>query len=202
MKRSILPALLLSVVVSTQAFGEVRTYLLGDEDGYIYEGPASEDNVYVDPVWQTELSEFTSWTEVDFDEAMAGSSMVPFTFEFDLLGDEVVTEAELEFRLAPRGFGGGPLETDRIYFDSVELSYLLIGDLGWDGTDSVLTLDLAEVGVVQQDDLRQLLQDGQLNCMVEDDSKIDYAKLTVVVVPEPATLGMLAFGLLGVLRQR
>ena len=159
--------------------------ILGDIDDFVYEGAGSEDDVYVDPVWQSELlSAFPSWKEVDFDEAIPGASMVPFTFRFDLLSGEVVADAWLEFRLAPRGFGGGPLDTDRIYFDSVALSYLLHGDLGWNLEDSVLTLHLSDVleEVGEQDDLRPLLQDGQLNCMIQDDSKVDYATLTLSII--------------------
>ena len=77
-------------------------------------------------------------------------------------------------------------------------------DLGWlpvasSGVD-VRSIDLATVyGCYDHpstpDDYLPLLQDGKFNAKVHDDMAIDYAKLTVQVTPEPATLSLLAAGL-------
>ncbi len=47
-----------------------------------------------------------------------------------------------------------------------------------------------------------LLQDGQFDVYITDDTAIDYAKLTIEVTPEPATLSLLTLGGLAILNHR
>ncbi len=155
---------------------EVRVYMLGDEDDYEYEGPGSEDDVYIDPAWWLEVTTEHPGDEFDFDQVSRGG-LIPFSFVFDLADGEGVTGAWLTLRLKQNG--GQPWETDFILLDQLQPQRLLV-DLGWDGTPSVLSFDLSDV---LGDNLLPLLADGLLNCAVYDDSAIDYATLELHVAP-------------------
>lgn len=52
------------------------------------------------------------------------------------------------------------------------------------------------------DDRLAFLQDGQLNIHITDDTAVDYAVLLIEVIPEPATLVLLALGAVAVFRRR
>jgi len=76
-----------------------------------------------------------------------------------------------------------------------DLSWLPIADTGV----TVRTVDLSNI---DGDDRLALLQDGKLDFHITDDTAVDYAKLTIEVTPEPATLVLLALGGLSLLHRR
>ena len=45
-------------------------------------------------------------------------------------------------------------------------------------------------------------QDGQLDLQIEEDTAVDYATLTLQVIPEPTALALLALGGLALVRRR
>ncbi len=179
-----------------------RQYMLGDVDGVNYNGAGSADDVYIDPDVLANLVG-VGHPVVDFD-VMTINQNVPFTFEFPLVGNERVVTASLTVGLKAVI---AHVSTDAIFFYSADGTTVYgpyyYSDLGWlpisqTGT-TVRSVDLADV---LGDDLISLLQAGQLSCQVRDDAGVDYARLTIEVVPEPATAGLMVLGGLALVRKR
>ncbi len=179
-----------------------RQYLLGDIDHGVDNGPGSADEVYIDPDIPPNLIGVGHPIK-RFDE-LGNNTNVPFTFIVDLADGEMVGEADLTVLLKP---GGSGVSTDSIWFYSADASEAFgpfsFEDLGWlplsAGTYEARSLRLSDVAGA---DMRHLLQEGQLSCQLRDDVSIDYAVLDVQVVPEPATMGLLALGGLVLLRRK
>ncbi len=188
-------------------YPETREYLLGDADGFTYEGAGSEDDVYLSPGMQAWLAVPRVPRTSDFDELHA-NQLVPFTLEFSLATGEQVTAATLTFALRATD---GLVTTDWVVFHKdnpiEDYPYYTFSDLGWlpvpESGTSMRTLDLANV---LGDDRLPLLQDGVLDMRLTDDAAIDYATLRIevdlepgYVIPEPVTLasGLIGLGFLG-----
>jgi hypothetical protein len=97
---------------------------------------------------------------------------------------------------------GDPWETFARY-DYSDLGWLPIATTGTD----VRTIDLGNaLGCYDHptvaDNLLPLLADGKFNVVAHDDVAIDYAMLSLDVMPEPGTLGLLSLGGLAVLVRR
>lgn len=191
---------------SNAAYPETREYLLGDIDGFQYNGPGSVDDVYVDPVlWN--YADLGSPTK-PFDITGANQD-IPFTFLFPLEGSEQVTGATLTVGLRATD----SLVTNdwlvlhpddgAAHWGGDHSGVYEFPDLGWlpisfTGT-SVRSVDLANI---LGDNRLPFLQDGRLNIHITDDTAVDYALLTIEVIPEPATLSLLALGVLALIRRR
>ena len=169
--------------VRASARSEIREYLLGDIDAIHYDGVGSIDDVYVSPALLTYLE--SSLPVRPFDRPEINTN-VPFTFVFPLIPGEEVIGATLTFGLRAREYLS---HTDGlVFFDSsITNTYGPYGveDLGWwpytmTGSDE-RSLDLADV---LGDNLLFLLQDGQFDGCLRDDTGIDYALLTLeIMVP-------------------
>lgn len=103
--------LLLTLLWPNNLFGqsvEIRNYLLGDIDDFVYNGAGSVDDVYVDPAWYN-LVAGHSWTVNDFD-ALGTYQAIPFTFLYELAPNEQVVGATLTLAListvSDEGVGG------------------------------------------------------------------------------------------------
>ena len=183
------------------AYGEIREYLLGDVDGINYDGAGSIDDVYVNPALQAHLAGGIPERPFDWPEI---NTNVPFTFVFPLEEGEEVVDATLTLGLRAREYLS---HTDVLkFFDSdITTTYGPYGveELGWwpytqTGSDA-RSLDVDDV---LGDNLLFLLQDGQFDGYLTDDTGIDYALLTIEVVPEPATASLLGIAAVGLMRRR
>ena len=189
--------------VSALSAAETREHMLGDMDGIHYDGPGSVDDVYVDPVNIAYLRTVAPHEPNDDFDVLNANNNVPFTFLFDLGDDEVIAAASLTL-----GFRATDSLVTSDWFvlpdedPSVQYVYRF-QDLGWLPVGftgvTVRSLDLSDV---LGDDRLYLLADGDLTAYVTDDTAVDYAKLTIVVIPEPAALALLTLGGLALLRRR
>lgn len=93
-------------------------------------------------------------------------------------------------------------DTDAIALELTE-NLFPFAELGWlpisSSRTQIRTLDLSNV---MGTDFLPQLQDGQLNVLILDDVGIDYAILTIEVVPEPATVLLFGLGGFGLIRRR
>lgn len=205
MPKAVVFVLLLVLAASSAqmaaAYPETREYIVGDIDNFVYNGPGSADDVYVDPNWLAYVGTLGSPENgiQDFDQ-LVGNHRLPFTFLFDLHEGERVVGGTLTLAFRQTA---SQIDSDGITFTELpSLGWFHFTELGWlpityTGT-SLRSLDLSNV---LGTDVLYLMQDGRLNVLVEDDTAIDYARLTVQVTPEPASLALLAVGGLAVLRR-
>jgi hypothetical protein len=161
------------------AQGEVRTYLLGDKDGGIYNGAGSVDDVPVMPAWITTVNANTpsNHTEGPFDSSLFNQN-VPFTFTYPMGPSEGVRSATLT--LGVRGTTGGPagVVTDAVTFYFATGGVFSYADMGWNPvSQSVVetrTMNLAN-------SVTSLAGAGKLDVVVRDDSLVDFAELSLTI---------------------
>ena len=146
---------------------------------------------------------------------MAANQDIPFTFLFPLGPGEEVTGATLEIGI--RAVPAASNEWLCIFPDDGTVLwtresptwggdhytvYRFADELGWSAPLSGVGVFVADLANIDGDNRLPWLQDGELNVMITDDFGVDYAKLTIEVTPEPATLSLLAIGGLAMLRRR
>lgn len=186
--------------VHAASYPETREYLLGDIDNFLYDGPGSVDDVYVDPVYESLINHDGSRTIDGFD-VIAVNHDIPFTFEYPLGPSETVVNASLIVGLRATT---GLVTTDAIMLDGLGvINMFWFEDLGWlPMSDTERSIKVLDLGNVLGNDFLPMLQDGQFNVRLWDDVAVDYAILSMEVIPEPATLSLLALGGLAMLRRR
>ena len=190
----------ISVTPSAAAiYPETREYMLGDIDGFVYNGAGSIDDVYADPDVEA-LDEGSIWPLIPFD-TFRDNSILPFTFTYDLLPNESVQSATLT--VAMRALGSGA-ETDRLFLFNEDATYIVdwyFSDISWlpiSGTGT--TLRSVELGNINGGDYLWLLQNGICSAQINDDTAVDYAILSIEVTPEPAALSLLAISGIAMMR--
>ena len=153
----------------------------------------------MDPGWLTSIQDDFAHPISGFDDSVYQNTLRPFTFSYELEPDEEIISATLDIAVKAVN---ADVSTDAILLELTE-NLFRFEELGWLPISSsymqIRTLDLNNV--MGTDFLAQL-QDGQLNVLILDDTGIDYATLTVEVVPEPTTILLLGLGGLAVLRRR
>ena len=185
MPRTTLPALMPVLLICAAAFSpcQARTVsiTLGDMDGGVNNGPGTADDVYADLAWQQAVfaDGLPTWPLVGFDFARK-ESQVPFTFEYEVFPDEIVTGATLT--LSIRGVDGN-VSNDALQLDSIANKYSY-GTIGWTPVSlSVVSERSVDLSDVNGDYLLPLLRDGRFNVAVKDDSLVDYARLEMTIQP-------------------
>ena len=200
--------LLIAAAIHTQSAHADFTILLGDIDGGT--GGDAADSVFADPAWVAAVDANTpaSDPEVGFDVGGINQNVV-FTFLFDIpVGEQIVGAT---FTTGLRGTAG-QVSTDGVFFDLPPVlntldNFISYQDLGWDpipgNTVVIRNTDLANTAGMN---LLPLLNDGQFNVLIRDDSLVDFAQLSVTtaaVIPEPATIvGLSAFTAIAAIRRR
>lgn len=196
--KSVLLGVLCLMLLGTPVTARTVSITLGDMDGGVYDGPGSVDDVNVDNNWLAE-SLTVSTHIVDFDIG-SKDQLVPFTFEWVMQPDEVVVGAILHFAI--RGTDS-KVGTDTVRLETVDAAekYSFV-DMGWlpVPTDQIVLRSM-DLSSALSRNILPLLQDGQLNGNVFDDTLIDYVTLDLTIAPEPVSVGLLLLGSLALLRR-
>jgi len=174
---------------AAQATPETREYLLGDVDGFVYNGPGSVDDVYVDPAWRNWAEHHTGGPIQGFDILMS-EQIILFTFRYDLAPNEYITAATLTLGLRSTvsgGVGGLVFEGGSPRPSFADLNWYPISETG----TTIRTADLAHL----PDNVIPNLQDGLFSAAIMRNFAVDYAILNLEVIPEPATILLLALGI-------
>jgi len=175
----------------------IFVYQLGDVDDFTYNG--SSDWPAVDPDWLASIQDTFVWPMSGFDDSVYQNIVRPFTFFYELGPEEEIVSATLD--VAVKAINAD-VSTDAILLELTE-NLFTFAELGWlpisSSSTQIRTLDLSNV---MGNNFLPEMQDGQLNVLIVDDTGIDYATLTVEVVPEPGTIFLLGLGGLSLVRKR
>jgi hypothetical protein len=175
---------------------QTRQYVVGDYDAY--ETGDAADAPAVDLGWLAAVRSASTNPIVGLDYAGPANVSVPFTFDFTLNPGDTVTSAVLTIavkNLSPEA------TTDSLYIDSLK------NGLAFTDAPALATYDgstLLQLEFLPDDPHLNLslLQDGLLNLLLRDDHALDWADLTITVlpagsaVPEPVTLAVVVPALL------
>jgi hypothetical protein len=156
-----------------------RDYLVGDIDGFAFDGSGSVDAAYIDPAWQATISGSSALPITGFDD-LTGDKNVAFTVQHQLDAGERVVHGY--FATALRQSATGNVSTDFIrFFDTNPAHRINFSDVGW---DAAVNPSGTFVGVVDLGMFLDQLQSGSVNVQVNDDTGMDWA-LYVVTVATP-----------------
>jgi len=154
----------------------LRDYLIGDIDSFVYDGGGSVDDAFIDPSWQTEITNTSALPITGLDD-LAGNQNVAFTIQHILDPGEQVVHGFVSLGL--RQGGGGLVDTDFIrFFDMDPQHRINFADVGWDS--EINTTDTF-VGVVDLGTFLDEMQSGSVNVQINDDTGLDWAIYTVTV---------------------
>ncbi|MFN3190596.1 MAG: dockerin type I domain-containing protein [Aureliella sp.] len=151
-----------------------REFVVGDFDMAEYDGQGSQDALFVDPGWQRQIENAAGSLPIAESDQASASQFVPFTFEFPFAENHRATYAVLSIGL--RGTGGETRD-DELALDSLNNTRTLesLGLMTRLPTDetSVATIELSEQEL-------ELLNDGQLNLLLSENSVVDWAHLELL----------------------
>ena len=153
----------------------MRDYLVGDIDGFTYDGSGSVDNVSIDPSWQSAVAKSSALPITKLDD-LSGNENVAFTIQHTLDAGEKVIHASLALALRQ---SGDSTSTDFIrLFDLSPENRLSFSSLGW---DSHLAPSQTFVGILDLGSQLAQLQSGSINVQINDDTGLDWALYAAAV---------------------
>jgi hypothetical protein len=156
-----------------------RDYLVGDIDGFAYDGSASVDRPYLQPEWQAAIEAQSTQPIKGLDD-VAGRHNVAFTMQHQLDAGERVVHGflALALRRANRGETNGDFLQ---LFDMDPAHRLSFAALGWSAS---VQPDETFVGVVDMGGFLDHMQSGSVNVQINDDTGLDWA-IYVATVATP-----------------
>jgi hypothetical protein len=166
-----------------------RDYLVGDIDGFTFDGGGSVDAAYIDPAWQATI-QGTSGLPVTGLDDLSGNENIAFTVQHQLGPGERVVHSYLA--LALRRSAGGEVGTDFIrFFDTDPAHRVEFSDIGW---DTEVTPGGTFVGVMDMGQFLEELQTGSVNVQLNDDTGVDWAYyIATVATPVADPVGPSVF---------
>ena len=154
----------------------LRDYLIGDIDGFVFDGGGSVDDAFIDPAWQADIAGASALPITGLDD-LTGNQNVAFTIQHVLDAGEQVVHGFIALGL--KQGGGGLVDTDFIrLFDMDPEHRFNFSDLGWDS--EINTTDTF-VGVLDLGTFLDQMQSGAVNFQLNDDTGLDWATYTVTV---------------------
>lgn len=154
---------------------EHREYVLGDFDQVEFDGTASDDAVFVDADWLSQISTIAGTAPIGLSDEVADAQVVPLSFQYPLEPGYQAYAAVLTLGL--RGTSGISSD-DVLYLDSVNQPRSL-ADLGVAGNLPDAFTTPITIELTGQD--LQLLDDGLLNLAVSDSTVVDWAHLELQI---------------------
>ncbi|NQT37763.1 MAG: discoidin domain-containing protein, partial [Planctomycetes bacterium] len=151
---------------------DFRDYLIGDVDGFKYDGNA-DDDYFIDPDFKARIEAASAHGVGGFD-VLTTNRNVAFTHQYQLDSGDNVVHATLAMGIRP---AGGTWGNDTLQIDGV--GQFAFGDLGWDralGKKSADVFDLSPYLPV--------VQTGELSVNINDDTAADFALLSLTVASE------------------
>ncbi|MDZ4657558.1 MAG: hypothetical protein SH868_08250 [Bythopirellula sp.] len=153
----------------------MRDYLVGDIDGFTYDGAGSVDNAFIDPTWQTAVANSSGLPLTKLDD-LSGNENVAFTVQHTLDPGERVVHASLALALRQ---SGDSTSSDFIrLFNMNPENRLDFSTLGW---NTQLSGSETFVGVLDLGGQLANLQSGSVNVQINDDTGLDWALYTATV---------------------
>jgi hypothetical protein len=158
-----------------------REYLIGDVDGFTFDGGGSVDSAYIDPAWQAAVAGSSGLLISGFDD-VGGNKNIAFTVQHQLDAGERVVHGYLAFALRESTAGDAADDFVQL-FDMDPANRAQYSDLDWD--TEINSADTF-VGVLDLGTSLDQLQNGSINVQLNDDSGIDWA-LYVATVATPVS---------------
>jgi hypothetical protein len=147
-----------------------RDYLVGDIDGFTFDGDGSVDNAYIDPNWRSAIESSSALPITGFDD-LSGNENVAFTIQHQLDAGERIVHGALAVAL--RQSASGDVNTDFIrLFDMDPAQRLNFSQIGW---NAGITPGDMFVGVIDLGYYLDEMQAGSVNFQLNDDTGIDWA---------------------------
>ncbi|MEM9352322.1 MAG: hypothetical protein AAGA92_04860 [Planctomycetota bacterium] len=158
----------------------MRDYLIGDVDDYTFDGPGSDDDLFVDPAWEAYILGSSSHPIVGHDTVTTNQN-VAFTIQTQVDPGEQVVHATLALAMKQ---SGGDVASDFVRVIDNSLSNRFdFDDLGW---DAQINPTNTFVGVLDLGGSLPGLQSGSVNVQVNDDTAVEWALYTATVATPKA----------------
>ncbi len=166
---------------------EQRDYLIGDIDGFVNDGPGSDDDAFVDPDFEAEILAGSAHPITGFDD-LTDNRNVAFTQQYVLDPGDVIVHGSLALGLRQ---SGGLVDTDTIKIDgSGQMSFTA---LGWDTQINATDTFVGVIDLGTTELLPILNNDSQISVRINDDTGADWAMLSVTVLVDQGGVAADAF---------
>jgi len=161
---------------------QFRDYLIGDVDGFTYDGNADDDYT-IDPDFKARIEAGSAHGVGGFD-VLTTNRNVAFTHQYQLDPGDQVVHATLALGIRP---AGGTWSNDTLLIDGV--GSFAFSALGWDRSLGTTTAGVFDLG-----GYLPVVQTGQISARLNDDTGADFALLSLTVATEtPDPVGALVW---------